>query len=323
MAYVIERAGRSGPRYVGIYRAANGKYKSAGTYDSHERAYEVADEEERHARGFLEETSPAEKATMTISEFCEQRFLRYHAVSPGTRQEYGYLAKNHIVPYVGHLRISEVNRETFFNLLVNVLPAEEASQITVRATRKVLSAMCQMAFDEGYRDNPIRSIRLKHARAKPVLVASHDQWRRLEEAMTSPARLYARLNVTTWARRCEMIGFRPCDFLDFGQQMLNVTRSTVYVNAEYHPSGQAGWFTKPHPKNGDWRRFAIPSRCARRYKNISRRTGSARTTCSSRSGCSPMCGLARFPPVTTSTFLRWYPRPASSMSTARRVPGTR
>ena len=258
MAYVIERASRSGTRYVGVYRAANGKYKSAGTYDSHERAYEVADEEERHARGFLEETSPAGKATMTISEFCEQRFLRSHSVSPGTRQEYGYLAKNHIVPYIGHLRISEVNRETFFNLLVNVLPAEEASQITVRATRKVLSAMCQMAFDEGYRNNnPIRSMRLKHAPTKPVLVASHDQWRRLEAAMTyPPARLYARLNVTTWARRCEMIGFRPCDF-DFGQQMLNVTRSTVYVNAKYHPSGKAGWFTKPHPKNGDWRRFAI------------------------------------------------------------------
>jgi integrase len=258
VAYVIERAGRSGPRYVGIFRAANGKYKSAGTYDTHERAYEVADEEERHARGFLDETSPAGKATMTISEFCEQRFLRYHAVSPGTRQEYGYLAKNHIVPYVGHLRISEVNRETFFNLLVNVLPAEEASQITIRATRKVLSAMCQMAFDEGYRNNnPIRSIRLKQAPTKPVLVASHDQWRRLEEAMTyPPARLYVRLNVTTWARRCEMIGFRPCDF-DFGQQLLNVTRSTVYVNAKYHPSGKAGWFTKPNPKNGDWRRFAI------------------------------------------------------------------
>jgi integrase len=90
-----------------------------------------------------------------------------------------------------------------------------------------------------------------------VLVAGHDQWRRLEEALTyPPAKLYARLNVTTWARRCEMIGFRPCDF-EFGQQMLNVTRSTVFVNAKYHPSGKAGWFTKPNPKNGDWRRFAI------------------------------------------------------------------
>jgi hypothetical protein len=51
MAYVIERESRSGKRYVGIYRA-DGKYKSAGTYDSHERAYQVAEEEERHARGF-------------------------------------------------------------------------------------------------------------------------------------------------------------------------------------------------------------------------------------------------------------------------------
>jgi hypothetical protein len=31
--------------YVGICLAANGKYESAGTYDSRERAYEVAEEE--------------------------------------------------------------------------------------------------------------------------------------------------------------------------------------------------------------------------------------------------------------------------------------
>ena len=222
---MIERESRTGRRYVGVYQAADGKYKSAGTYDSHERAYEIAAEEERHARGFLKETSPADKAKMTISEFCEQRFLRYHAVSASTRQEYGYVVKNHIVPYIGHLRISEVNRETFFNLLVRVLPAEEASQVTVRATRRVLSAMCQMALDEGYRiNNPIRSIRIQQALTKPILVASHDQWRLLEEALTyPPARLYARLNVTTWARRCEMIGFRPSDF-EFGQQMLNVSK---------------------------------------------------------------------------------------------------
>ena len=113
MAYVIERDSRFGKRYVGVYRAADGKYKSAGTYDSHQRAYEVAEEEERYARGFLKETSPADKGTMTISEFCDKRFLRYHAVSPSTRQEYGYVVKNHIVPYIGYLRISEVNRETF------------------------------------------------------------------------------------------------------------------------------------------------------------------------------------------------------------------
>ena len=122
--------------------------------------------------------------------------------------------------------------------MIKVLPAEEGSLITIRATRKVVSAMCQMAFDEGYRtNNPIRSIRIPQAPAKPILVANHDQWRHLEETLTyPPAKLYARLNVMTWARRCEIIGFRPRDF-EFGQQMLNVTRSTVYVTARYHQSG--------------------------------------------------------------------------------------
>ena len=50
---------------------------------------------------------------MTIAVFFERRFLRYHAVSPGTCQNYGYLARNHIILYIGLLRISEVSRATF------------------------------------------------------------------------------------------------------------------------------------------------------------------------------------------------------------------
>jgi integrase len=122
----------------------------------------------------------------------------------------------------------------------------------------------------------VRSIRLKQAPTKPVLVVSHEQWRRLEEALTyPPVMLYARLNVTTWARRCEMIGFRPSDF-DFGQQMLNVTRSTVYVNAAYHPSGRAGWFTKDHRRTVTGGGSRSPSRCAWRCRSTSKSTGSGR-----------------------------------------------
>src|SRR5690348_3343561 len=302
-----------------MYRAADGKYKSAGTYDSHSRAYEVASDEEHHARGFLDEAGPPDKARMTVAEFCSQRFLPYHPVSPGTRQGYGYLVRNHIVPYIGHLRISEVSRATFFNLLVEVLPAEEASQVTVRAVRKVLSAMCQMAFDEGYRaNNPIRSIRLKQAPTKPVLVANHEQWRRLEEALTyPPAKLYARLNVTTWARRCEMIGFRPCDF-DFGQQMLNVTRSTVYVNAAYHPSGRAGWFTKDHPKNGDWRRFAISKQMCVAVQEHIEEFGIGAEDLLFPQWMFATCGRLRWLYLRRKNFRRWCPIAGLCTSTGRR-----
>jgi integrase len=263
LAYVIERVDQRGRvRYTGMYWAANGKAKSAGTFDTHERAIEVAVEEEQHAHRLLAETTPAEKATRTIQEFGDERFLKYHHSAAATRQNYGYTLRNHVYPYIGSQRISEVNRETFYNLLIKVLPSEDgacASPATVRAARRVLSSMCQMAMDEGYRENnPLRTIRLPKAPTKPVLVASHEQWGRLEAALTDyrPAQLYARVNVTTWARRCEMISFRPCDF-DFGRQLVTISRSTVYLSSKYHPSGRAGWLTKDNPKNGDWRRFTI------------------------------------------------------------------
>jgi integrase len=263
LAYVIERVDKHGrSRYRGMFTSVDGKIKTAGTFDTHERAIEVAREEEAHARSQLDETRPAEKATKTIKQFGDERFLTSHHSGAGTRQNYGYTLKNHVYPYIGHKRISEINRETFYNLLIKVLPSEDgacASPTTVRATRKVLSSLCQMAMDEGYRDtNPLRTIRLPKAPTKPVLVANHDQWKRFEAALAGfrPARLYARVNVTTWARRCEMISFRPRDF-DLDTGMVTISRSTVYLSSGYHPAGKAGWLTKDNPKNGDWRRFTI------------------------------------------------------------------
>ena len=100
--------------------------------------------------------------------------------------------------------------------------------------------------------------RLKKVPGKPVLVSSHAQWNRLEEALPFRAALvYTRLNVTTWARQCEMRTFRPCDFEFGATTMINITRSASYVTAENHPEGHAGWVVQPNAKNGDWRRFAI------------------------------------------------------------------
>lgn len=263
MPYVIERIDQRGrARFTGMYRAVNGKIRSAGTYDSHERAIEIAAEEEAHAQRLLDETTPAEKSTRTIKEFGDERFLKYHHSSLATRQGYRYVLENHVYPYIGHLRISEVGRETFYNLLIKVLPSEDgecASRTTVLAARKVLSSLCQMAFDEGYRgNNPVRSIKVPQVPTKPVLVANREQWARLESALRvyPPARLYARVNVVTWARTCEMISLRPSDF-DFKKQAIFISRSTVYLTSRFHPSGKAGWLTKGNPKNGDHRRFTI------------------------------------------------------------------
>jgi len=49
MAYAERRKRNKGVRYRGMYKAAGGSYRSAGTFSTEERALEVAREAERHA----------------------------------------------------------------------------------------------------------------------------------------------------------------------------------------------------------------------------------------------------------------------------------
>ena len=49
MAYAERRERQKGVRYRGIYKASDGRYRSAGTFSTEERALEVAKEAERRA----------------------------------------------------------------------------------------------------------------------------------------------------------------------------------------------------------------------------------------------------------------------------------
>jgi hypothetical protein len=49
MAYAERRERKKGVRYRGIYKAADGQYRSAGTFNTEERALEVAKEPELRA----------------------------------------------------------------------------------------------------------------------------------------------------------------------------------------------------------------------------------------------------------------------------------
>ncbi|WP_018655650.1 tyrosine-type recombinase/integrase [Actinomadura flavalba] len=265
MAYTQARPSKTkGVRYVGFYRAADGKIKPAGTFATEDEALRVAEEQERHIRDARDGTPPADKARMTIKQFGTTRFIPRADITPKAKQTYKSHLKNHVYPYLGSLRVAEIARETIYNHLVTTLVREGVSLTTRRAVRTVLSSMLQMAWDEGYRENnPVSTIRLKKVPARRVLVATHAQWNRLEAGMPFPAaKLYARLNVTTWARQCEMRTLRPRDFEFDDSPVINITRSASYVTADNHPDGVAGWVVQPNPKNGDWRRFAISQKTA-------------------------------------------------------------
>ncbi len=98
MAYVNNRAGKNATeRFTGLYKAADGSYKSAGTFDTQERALDVAEAAERHARLRLAETSPADKATVTLAEYMAI-FLGAHDIEANSKETYARHLALHVIP---------------------------------------------------------------------------------------------------------------------------------------------------------------------------------------------------------------------------------
>ena len=91
MAYAERRERQKGVRYRGIYKAADGRYRSAGTFNTEERALAVALEAERHsaevAGGTAGGLDPGTRATRTIKEYAPF-FLRHHQVEGNTKDTY-------------------------------------------------------------------------------------------------------------------------------------------------------------------------------------------------------------------------------------------
>lgn len=141
MAYVVKRSNRHGAeRFTGMYKAADGTYKSAGTFDTPERAQRVAEASEQHALAQLTSTSPADKATVTLAEYLP-KFLADHDIELNSKEEYARQIRLHVLPYIGGQRVAEVWRETIHRLLTVVLKEDGATQNTILHTRTALSSM--------------------------------------------------------------------------------------------------------------------------------------------------------------------------------------
>ena len=88
------------------------------------------------------------------------------------------------------------------------------------------------------------------------MVATVPRFQRVYAALPhQPAKVFARLGVSTGARYCELISFIPEDF-DFDGCMLTVSKSTVEVTADFHPDGNR-FLTRQYTKNGEHRRMKI------------------------------------------------------------------
>jgi hypothetical protein len=113
MAYTQRVDGKKGTRYRGFYKDADGHYKSAGAYDTEERALEVAQTAEKHAAalisGAIGGLDPVTRATRTIEEYAPI-FMRHHRVEGNTKDTYADTLRLHIIPFLAKARLAETDR---------------------------------------------------------------------------------------------------------------------------------------------------------------------------------------------------------------------
>ena len=260
MAYTQAIKGKKDTRHRGFYQDTDGRYRSAGTYDTAERALEVAQTAEKHAaelvRGAVGQLDPVVRATRTIREY-EPVFMRHHRVEGNTKDTYADTLRVHIIPFIGNVRLAEATRTMARNYFTAL---EEAgrSPNTIRQAKVVLAAMFTMAVSEGYLDiNPFHDVKTpKVAGPRSVKIATTEQYLKVRAWLpTKSAQVFSTLLVSSGLRFCEAIALRPADF-DFDTCILEVARSIVKVSREHHPQGKT-FLVREYTKNGGWRRIKL------------------------------------------------------------------
>jgi integrase len=260
MAYAERRERKKGVRYRGIYKAADGRYQSAGTFSTEERALAVALEAERHAAevagGAAGGLDPATRATRTIKEYAPL-FLRHHQVEGNTKDTYADTLRLHVIPFLGGCRLAETDRTVARNY-ITALQEGGRSANTIRQAKVVLGAMFGMAVADGYLDyNPFHDVKIpKVPGRRAIKVATPEQFLKVRACLpTKPAQVFSTLLVSSGLRFCEAIGLQPSDF-DFEAGVLEVARSVVKVSRQHHPHGKT-FLVRDYTKNGQTRRLKL------------------------------------------------------------------
>jgi integrase len=260
MAYAERRERKKGVRYRGIYKAADGRYQSAGTFSTEERALMVALEAERHAAevagGAAGGLDPGTRATRTIKEYAPL-FLRHHQVEGNTKDTYADTLRLHVIPFLGGCRLAETDRTVARNYITALQEAGRSAN-TIRQAKVVLGAMFGMAVADGYLDyNPFHDVKIpKVPGRRAIKVATPEQFLKVRACLpTKPAQVFSTLLVSSGLRFCEAIGLQPADF-DFQAGILEVARSVVKVSRQHHPQGKT-FLVRDYTKNGQTRRLKL------------------------------------------------------------------
>ncbi|MGH3192616.1 MAG: tyrosine-type recombinase/integrase [Streptosporangiaceae bacterium] len=207
MASTRTRHGRT----TGLYRDAQGRQRSAGTFNSEREALTAARHREALANPFPQVTlHRAEKRGRPTVAGYAPKWLDGHRLEETSRETYGSLA-NRIIGELGDVALADLDPATV-RAFFRKLEKSTLSAGSVRHVRTVLSEMCKTAVIDGLMDaNPCASVKLKTESTAEMLIATPAQANAIRAFIGADYKLLVETMFATGMRYSELMGLRPCD----------------------------------------------------------------------------------------------------------------
>ena len=233
-----------------IYQRENGSWRTQITLDGRRLSHSAKTRRDCHiwlkkTIGRIDDGMTFESTKLSFREFCLHWLeSKKSDLKQNTWSQYDQTLKTYVIPYLGHIKITDL-RADHFQSLYNDLLAQDVGPYTVRKTHNVIhGALSYAKKTKLLQNNPASNIIIPTEPKSELTILNESQVSQLLIAARGK-RLEALYNlaVTTGMRQSEILGLKWTD-LDWINHSLRIERQLV------RPNGTKVEFSPPKTKFG-------------------------------------------------------------------------
>lgn len=251
-----------GKKFMALYRDAEGRQKSAGTYETKKAALSAATLAEAGMVPVKAQSvySDRKRGKLTVAGYAPG-WLANHPMAPHTAYVYDQMLRCHILPALGGRVLADVTAADI-RAMFRALEAKGTSQALGKKIKTVMSAMFQVAAEDGLIPfNPARGVTFKAAPPKRRRALTADEWFRVRRYLTGQYRLLADVQMGTGARIEEIMALEAEDVTNGEWHVCRVRNQVngVFSTKDYTKTGRDRWIPI-EPKLAEQIKAAGPGR---------------------------------------------------------------